>query len=147
GKQAVINISYGGYSGPHDGTSPIETAIDEWLTTPGRAVAVSAGNGFEADCHAHVEINQNTTPQPLHWILRPFDPTLNFVQIWYNGNATLKLWITTPAGQKLGPVQLGDHKDIVLTGGGPVVGWIDHQSEPKNGDKHIDITLRPTYDD
>jgi subtilisin family serine protease len=148
GKPAVVNISYGGYAGPHDGTSQIETAIDNWLAmTPGRAVVVSAGNGFEADCHAHDEVNPGANSKLLHWIVHPFDPTLNFMQIWYNGNATLKLWLTTPGGQKLGPVQLGDHLDIALIGGGPVVGWIDHQTEAGNGDKHIDINLRPTYDD
>jgi len=52
----VINISYGGYSGPHDGTSPLASGIDERLIGKfDRAVVVSAGNGFEADCHAMIQ--------------------------------------------------------------------------------------------
>jgi len=150
GKQAVVNISYGGYAGPHDGTAPIEIAMDKCLAKPGRAVVVSAGNGFEANCHAHFEVNAGARSQPQHWILQAFDPTLNFMQIWYPGNATLDLWITTPSGLKLGPVSLGDHKNLILpsaNGPGLVAGWVDHQIDTQNGDKHIDITLRPTYDD
>lgn len=149
GKQAVVNISYGGYVGPHDGTAPIEIAMDKYLAKTGRAVVVSAGNGFEANCHAHFEVNVGARSQR-HWIVRPFDPTLNFMQIWYNGNTTLELRITTPAGQMLGPVLLGDHLNLTLpstNGPGLVIGWVDHQIDTQNGDKHIDITLRPTYDD
>ena len=48
----VVNISFGGYRGPHDGTSDWESGIDQLLTIDNRAVVVSAGNGFEAECHA-----------------------------------------------------------------------------------------------
>lgn len=83
-------------------------------------------------------------------MIHPFDPTLNFMQIWYNRNATLEFRITTPGGLTLGPVPLGKHMDLVLPSTnvpGLVVGWVDHQIDAQNGDKHIDITLRPTYDD
>lgn len=147
-RPAVINISYGGYAGPHDGTSEIETGIDNWLAgTTGRAVVLSAGNGFEAFCHAHDEVNAGATSKPLRWIVHPFDPTLNLMQIWYSGNATLDLWITTPDRQRLGPVHVGDHYDIKAKSTGVVVGWVDHQTAIGNGDKRIDINLRPTYDD
>jgi subtilisin family serine protease len=148
GKSAVINISYGGYAGPHDGTSQIETQIDQLLAKPDRAVVVSAGNGFEADCHAHGRVRLGDRSKVLRWIVHPYDPTLNFMQIWYNHNATLDLWITTPDGQTLGPVPLGSHKNIVLTSNASViVGWVDHQTDVGNNDKRIDITLRPTLDD
>jgi len=44
GKPIVVNWSIGGQDGAHDGTSPSELAIDEFVRTPGRAVCVSAGN-------------------------------------------------------------------------------------------------------
>jgi len=148
GKSAVINISYGGYAGPHDSTSQIETQIDQLLAKPDRAVVVSAGNGFEADCHAHGRVRLGARSKVLRWIVHPYDPTLNFMQIWYNHNATLDLWITTPDAQTLGPVSLGSHQNIVLTSNPSViVGWVDHQTDAGNNDKRIDITLRPTLDD
>ena len=148
GKAAVINISYGGYSGPHDGTSPLEIHIDSLLAAPDRAVVVSAGNGLEADCHAQGRIRHGARSKALRWIVRGFDPTLNFMQIWYNQDASLDLWLTTPDGQTLQPVHLGTHQNIVLTSNaGVIVGWVDHQTDPLNNDKFIDITLRPTLAD
>jgi subtilisin family serine protease len=149
GKQAVVNVSYGGYAGPHDGTAPIEIAMDKYLRKHRRAVVVSAGNGFEANCHARFDVDPGTF-KTRHWMIHPFDPTLNFMQIWYNGDAKLEFRITTPDGLTLGPVLLGQHMDLVLpsaNGPGLVVGWVDHQIDTQNRDKHIDITLRPTYDD
>ena len=147
-KPAVINISYGGYAGPHDGTSPVETHIDHLLAKPDRAVVVSAGNGFEADCHAHGKVKPGTTSTKLRWIVHAYDPTLNFMQIWYNRDASLDLLITAPDGQMLPAVSLGTHQDIVLGSNPSVsVGWIDHQTDAGNNDSRIDITLRPTLAD
>ncbi|MCI0559061.1 MAG: S8 family serine peptidase, partial [Nitrososphaera sp.] len=54
-RPCVINISLGANDGPHDGTTPVETAID-WLLTqsdvPNRAVVVAAGNSFGENLHA-----------------------------------------------------------------------------------------------
>ena len=146
GKSAVINISYGGYAGPHDGTSQIETQIDQLLAKPDRAVVVSAGNGFEADCHAHGRVRLGDRSKVLRWIVHPYDPTLNFMQIWYNHNATLDLWITTPDGQTLLPVHLGStHQYLVLASNpGVIVGLVDHQTDAGNNDNHIAIWLWPT---
>ncbi len=43
GQNAVMNMSFGGQYGPHDGTDAFESAISA-LTGPGRIVCVSAGN-------------------------------------------------------------------------------------------------------
>ena len=43
GKNAVCNISLGGQSGPHDGTSPLESGLT-LLTGAGRIICNSAGN-------------------------------------------------------------------------------------------------------
>lgn len=147
GKPAVVNISYGGYAGPHDGTSPVEAGIDDLLALPDRAVVVSAGNGFEADCHAHDTVKPGHSSTPLHWVVHPFDPTLNFMQIWYNGTAKLELSLTSPGGEVLGPVKLGAHLNIVVAGSADVVGLIDHQTNVSNNDNRIEITLNPTMDD
>src|SRR5262249_52028061 len=91
GKRAVINISYGGYTGPHDGTAWLESGVDDWLTSVNRAVVVSAGNGFEADCHAHDRVAHGAKSKLLHWLVHPFDPTSNVMEIWYNGSTMLDL--------------------------------------------------------
>jgi len=124
-KPTVINISYGGYAGPHDGTSIVEAAIDAALAQPRRAVVVAAGNGYEADCHAHGFLAQKLDALPLRWILKPEDPTANDLEIWYNHDALLALYLTAPNGTMLGPVQLGATPQKIKIGS-KVVGGIQH---------------------
>jgi hypothetical protein len=51
GEPLVVNMSFGQHFGPHDGTSAEEVALDDFVTTPGRVVAVSAGNERAAEIH------------------------------------------------------------------------------------------------
>src|SRR5262249_7357708 len=125
----------------------LESGVDDWLTSVNRAVVVSAGNGFEADCHAHDRVAHGAKSKLLHWLVHPFDPTSNVMEIWYNGSTMLDLWFTAPDGTVMGPVHLPAHQNIVLTSNGAVVGLVDHQTDLGNGDNRIDITLQPTSGD
>jgi subtilisin family serine protease len=128
---AVVNISYGGYSGPHDGTSPLPSGIDTQVSAQaGRAVVVSAGNGFEAHCHttqAPIAPNAYANP-PLHWIVNAENPTSILLEIWYPGTGSVQVSITPPgaAAALLPPVGLGGH--FLITFGQEIVGWIDHDA-------------------
>jgi minor extracellular serine protease Vpr len=51
GMPAVVNMSFGGHGGPHDGTAGHELAINQHSTQPGRAVAVAAGNSGDSELH------------------------------------------------------------------------------------------------
>ena len=128
GKQAVVNISFGGYCGPHDGSSRLASGIDAQLqATPGRAVVVSAGNGFEADCHAKGTLLAGEFQERV-WLLRPEDPTSNQVEIWYEGAAQLELLLKPPGRAALHPaVGLNQWKVIKRTSDDQVIGWIAHE--------------------
>jgi subtilisin family serine protease len=144
----VINISYGGYSGPHDGTSPLASGIDERLVGQfDRAVVISAGNGFEADCHAMIQdLKPSFVSKPLRWILRPEDPTSNVLEVWYDGQAKLECSVTLPgAAGPLPPVGLGMQAAITRNSDGRIVGWISHVGT-NNGFNlnYIRIFLLPT---
>jgi subtilisin family serine protease len=125
-KPTVINISYGGYFGPHDGTSFVEEAIDAALAQSNRAVVVSAGNGYEADCHAHADLARKHDRRCLRWIVKPEDPTPNDLEVWYNRDATLALFLTAPDGTALGPVALGARPHKIKIGS-KVIGSITHK--------------------
>jgi len=144
----VINISYGGYSGPHDGTTPLASGIDEILNgQTDRAVVVSAGNGFEVDCHAMVQgLKPLATSKPLRWVLRAEDPTSNVLEVWYDGQAKLECRITLPgASTPLGPVGLGQHFRIARKSDGHIIGWISHVGTNTGFDlNYIRIFLMPT---
>jgi len=147
GLPAVVNISYGGYSGPHDGTSPLASGIDSLLDSRTNcAVVVSAGNGFEADCHALQSLPAGTKAKQMHWILSPDDPTSNQVEIWYEANARLELLITPPRARRaLGPIAFGKNYWIKRTSDGKVVGRIDHVGTNTGSSPNvIRIQLGPT---
>jgi subtilisin family serine protease len=145
---AVVNISYGGYSGSHDGTGPAVAGIEQLLQgQTDRAVVVSAGNGFEADCHAREVVQPGPNPHQLHWNLRPEDPTANHLEIWYPGNARLELSITPPGAlSALNPrVPLGKNRIVKRRIGGGIAGWIYHAGpDPGSGLNVIHIYLNST---
>lgn len=127
-RPVVINLSYGGYHGPHDGSSTVEAGIDARLAlAPNRAVVVAAGNGFEADCHAQGTLVAATMPTTTkRWILKPEDPTPNDLQIWYDQGTKLAVTVVAPDGSEAGPVHLGmQRRDIRYDG--VVVGSISNR--------------------
>ena len=144
---AVVNISYGGHYGPHDGTSLPETAFETMLALPDRAIVIAAGNGFAERCHTEGIVTA-VRPASRHWEIPAFDQSMNVVEFWYTGPPELQLFITPPgATQRLGPVVAGDLPfDLVVANGAPV-GRVDHVSNhPGNGDHQIMIALNATFD-
>ncbi|HKW80638.1 MAG TPA: hypothetical protein VJQ49_06495 [Casimicrobiaceae bacterium] len=104
----VVNLSYGTIAGPHDGTSPLEQAIDEMITaraTPLRVV-LPAGNHYLARCHARFSMPAAPPPrvETLRWRVQPDDQSPSFAEIWlpHSGGAQplpqVELRITTPTG-------------------------------------------------
>jgi subtilisin family serine protease len=140
----VINISYGGYDGPHDGTSPTSKGIDDCLSGfVDRAVVVSAGNGFEADCHARGTVVPGSDPYSLQWNLSPEDPTANPLEIYYDENARLSMALRMPGrAHFFAPVHLGEAK--VLKEDGKVMGWMENVSTGSGLPNIIRILLNST---
>jgi subtilisin family serine protease len=143
---AVVNISYGGYDGPHDGTSELELGIDTLLTLPDRAVVIAVGNGFEADCHASEEVKSHKTSKPYRWIVLPEDPTPNDLEIWYDGSRALEVRVTSPRQTTvpLGWIALGKSGLIRRKSDNKIVGRIEHAVNLLNDDNQITIRLRAT---
>jgi subtilisin family serine protease len=144
GKPAVINISYGGYGGPHDGTSLLECAIDELLkNAKNRAVVISAGNSFDLDCHATGEIEAKQRSPQLRWMVGGDDPTLNLMEIWYDKKDTLKLELTPPGA--VDPLEVGLDQAYSIRQDNKIVGWVFHRDgDSGNNDRHVLIALRPS---
>lgn len=60
GKPCVVNVSMGGWQGPHDGTSTESRIIDN-LVGPGRIVCASAGNEGDAKIHCNMSFSATDT--------------------------------------------------------------------------------------
>lgn len=85
----VVNISYGGLAGPHDGTSVLEAAIDELVEQRDNLVVVlSAGNSYDEELKVHGELDvSHDHPGELHWEIQQDDRTDSFLEIWFDGDA------------------------------------------------------------
>jgi hypothetical protein len=106
----VINISYGYYGGPHDGTGPLEIAFDALigLFAPNLKIVLPAGNGNLARCHAEFSVGESGT-QNLKWTIEPDDFTDNKLSIWLPvrligiDGKKINLSLTAPDGTNFGP--------------------------------------------
>jgi subtilisin family serine protease len=143
----VVNISFGNYLGPHDGSLLVEAAFETMLAVPDRAIVIAAGNGFAARCHAQGTVVARR-PVSLHWLVEPFDESMNSMEIWYTGASDVEFYLTPPgATARLGPVTAGAPRYNIIDANGERIGYIDHVGAlPGNGDNLITIALHPTWD-
>ncbi|HEX8951436.1 MAG TPA: S8 family serine peptidase, partial [Polyangia bacterium] len=120
-RPVVANLSLGSNSGPHDGTSDLEIALDELFPAdvPGRAIVIAAGNEGGRDQHAggwaldgtvttSVEVAASAQP----------DAQLAF-ELWHTG--TFAVTVVSPAGHRYGPVRPGTAFNGPMTSEGQVL--------------------------
>ncbi len=123
----VMNISYGGLVGPHDGSSILERAMDEVIAAhPNLQVVLASGNfrgtgrnSHSADPLQHVPVGIHgewllypNQSEQLHLLVPPGKDAETFLELWFsergNGGATtaavldpdeLSLTLGAPGGQ------------------------------------------------
>ncbi len=142
GKPYVINLSFGGHSGAHDGTSLQEQAIDNLVGAgkSGKVIVASAGNDGDENIHAGGTLNSGSVT--IDFNLPSFTAASgtqnDYVQIeaWYSGAANLSFRLTAPNNAQYtanSGVRFGQD-----TPNGAVI--IDNASagvNPFNGDKEV----------
>lgn len=145
-KLAVVNISYNAFTGPHDGTSLLERALDRLAERPGRYIVMSAGNGRTAGCHT-TETLQPGKSAEIKWILSPGDRTQNFVEIWYPQDADVNVQVVPPGGGSCClPLAAGEQSSLTI--GHASVGFAAHgASFPGTSKKQVLVALHPTLKD
>ncbi len=107
GKPAVINISLGTHFGAHDGTSPLEMAIDN-AVGQGKVIVKSAGNSgtTAADAeyiHAEGTVGVGDTAVveftvPSYTELPGAGNDYILLEMWYQGQDSLKVEVIRPNG-------------------------------------------------
>jgi subtilisin family serine protease len=142
GQPIAINMSLGGHSGPHDGTTAQEVVVNE-ASGPGVAFCIAAGNEGESFIHDSAPaasgqvdfyVQSNYTPNP------GTGDDFAVVEIWVEQGTSVS--VTTPANQTVGPVAPGNGNAGYNTSSGVVV--VDNASQgtnPANGDQVIYIQL------
>jgi hypothetical protein len=87
--KVVANLSFGNIAGPHDGSSLLESAIDQLLeereasfpAAPLRVV-LPAGNFHLARCHARHVFTSVAQRRRMRWVIQPDDVTSSEMQLW-----------------------------------------------------------------
>ena len=140
-RPCVVNMSLGDNLGPHDGTSLLERGLDNLLGGPGRAFVKSAGNAAAARCHAEGTVAGGAT-QNVSFNQPAGDAGANQIDVWYRGGDTFRVSMVDPAGNTVGPVNVGAANTFTLPGGNTV--RIDHRNNDAfNGDRRIFMTFAP----
>lgn len=120
--EVMVNLSYGTLAGPHDGTSWLECAMDEWIALSGGRlqVVVAAGNSYQLRTHANVALEPGAA-EVLHWRVPPDDRTPSFLEVWLAPGSTGITITLTPPGCAALPA---------LPPGASGV-WLDASGQPK----------------
>ncbi len=130
----VINLSFGQYSGPHDGTSALELYLDSIVNSRDNTrIVLPAGNNRQARCHSVITKSDFTQQQgevTLNWRVQPDDKTHSYMHIWmpadtnFNPPASdrIKISVVAPNGEQ--SAELGEvlnQNDLVYSVGGQTV--------------------------
>lgn len=149
----VVSVSYGGQAGPHDGTSLIETAMDELLATVrprNFAIVVAAGNARQARAHATRRVRRNRSAL-LRVQVAPGDTTDTHVELWYERLAATSVSLRVRTPQRCWspwvPAAPGAGREVRLieAATGDVVAMLRHDLKVPNGaDALALVSLAPT---
>jgi hypothetical protein len=152
----VINLSYGCFAGPHDGSALIEQALDELLEMRGKnlALVVGAGNARQASCHLRRSIRKNRSAL-LRIDLPAGDFTDTFVECWFD-DATcleaLRARVRTGQGDWSPPVAVGEQAEMIEFGERRRIALLRLDERVPNGARPLLLlavapTARPADDD
>ncbi len=150
GEPLVVNISYGTFAGPHDGSSMIEAAMDELLAQRSEnfAIVLAAGNARDAHCHARRQVRHERSALLRCWMAAG-DTTDTFVEIWYTDpkvDANLEARVRGPNRQWSQWVAPGEH-DLLRDSGRArtVVAMLRHDRWVPNADPSMVLfAIAPT---
>jgi hypothetical protein len=140
----VVNLSYGAIAGPHDGSSPLERAIDELIglrTDRAHAplqVVLPAGNHHLSRCHARIDV-PTEEPAELRWRILPDCRTPSILEIWLpkpreSERREVAVQVVPPTGDASPPLKEGDH--YVWDRGG-VLCQATYDPQPAGGDRPL----------
>jgi subtilisin family serine protease len=80
-KPAVVNISWGAHSGPHDGSNLFNQACNQ-LSGPGRIIVMSAGNDGEAHIHLKKTFQPTDSILSTYLTFQPSTYQRTWIDVW-----------------------------------------------------------------
>ncbi len=154
-KPAVVNLSFGGHGGAHDGTTPYEKAITDYSKEPGRAVVVASGNSGNQKIHTGGIVSPSDTAV-MSMVIDDYNASNSNYAInllWYENldeqgigpfpTETINLTIVSPNGNTLS-VESGD-EDSKSTDDGKII--IESYGKNEKDARLFYIEITDTEDD
>jgi subtilisin family serine protease len=147
----VLNLSLGNHMGAHDGTTPIEVALDDMASSesPRIAVVVAAGNERNRALHARAAACSICLPTRLRLVVpsggqpAPERPARIVLDFWHSGSGELALHLVTPSGHETDRIGTrGPYGLDTVTDDGLVEMATSQEPHPLNGEHRTTITLK-----
>ncbi len=115
GQPLVVNLSLGSQLGAHDGSEPVELALQELTSTdrPSCAVTVAAGNEAELDIHARGAVRAGGPALEIQLLVpQTAPPAADLparieIDVWAEGDSQLTALLQAPSGWRSDPVSPG----------------------------------------
>jgi len=142
---ALVSVSAGNAAWRQDGSSLIESALDELMDTGACSVVLPTGNVDMSRCRGALKIEEHTISE-LCWPVRAQSSSPSLAEIWFASDATtpsVDVQIVPPGGTQSAWLTLGDVG--AYTRGGETICTVVHLGRGARGDGHmILIALAPT---
>ncbi len=162
GMPVSVNVSLGTNGHAHDGTSALNRWLDHALSSPGRSVAVAAGNagrlapltrgdlGFlEGRVHTSGRLSAAGLSRSIEWVVvgnGVGDLSENEIEIWYGMQDRFAVEIKPPGESRwIGPIEPGEFIENRVLESGTVLSVFNEVYSPSNGHNQISCFLSPFF--
>lgn len=144
GKPIVVNLSLGSQTGAHDGTDPLELAIDSFTdTAAGRIVVVASGNENGENIHKQIVLTGTTNATVNMQVATASASTSQDVfqfTAYANDTSAVTALITAPDGTQAS--SLSNSGTSVMSGNARV--YMSNFIDPESGDRKIQVYVTRT---
>ncbi|MGH7443835.1 MAG: S8 family peptidase, partial [Longimicrobiales bacterium] len=154
GRPAVVNLSLGTQSGPHDGSTVFERGLQNLLAA-GRVIVAAAGNqGNNANevpafvrqsLHAMGDVDAGVQTHELVVPAYTAQPGMvndaAVLELWYDGGDDLAVGVRAPSGALVARLLPGDSIIARSPEGAVFIDNAAHGADPNNGDRLALITI------
>jgi hypothetical protein len=147
----VVNLAHANLAGPHDGSSMLESAMDDLIANRQSdeypfEVVLPAGNNHLSRCHARFTLEAGES-QVLEWRILPDDATPNFLEIWLTSDTpagSIEIQVTPPGNRESESMKQGA-VNALRTADGRVLCTVVYLDHAANGDgRLILLAVAPT---
>ncbi len=144
GKPIVVNMSLGSQGGAHDGTDPLEVAIDNFTdTTAGHIVVVASGNDNGDNIHKQsimAPTAQSTIDIQVPTASASTKQDVFRYTMYANDSSTMTAIVTAPDGTQA--TSLAGSGNIIMNGNARV--YISNSIDAGNGDRRVQVYVTRT---